>query len=286
VAVLFERVAIAGVGLIGGSLALAAKRAGLFGHVVGLGRGEANLRLARDRGVIDEFTHDPVSAARGADLLFLAVPVRALAPVVRACATALAPDAVVTDAGSVKGAILAAVEGELPPGVAFVGAHPIAGGEQSGAAHADAGIFRGQVCVLTPGAAATPAATAKVRALWEGVGMQVVEMDARRHDEILARVSHLPHVLAYALMNAIADDTAFTFAGGSFRDFTRIAASPADVWRDIFLANRVALRTALAEVRDAVDAFDRALAANDEASLVALIEAARARKRRCDDGGA
>jgi prephenate dehydrogenase len=286
VAVLFERMTVAGVGLIGGSLALAAKRAGLVGHVVGLGRGEANLKLARERGIIDEYSHDPATAARGADLLFLSVPVRALAPVLHACAPALAAGAVVTDAGSVKGAVLDAVEGELPAGIAFVGGHPIAGGEQAGAAHADPDIFQAQRCVLTPGAAATPAATAKIRALWEGVGMTVTEMDAGRHDDILARVSHLPHVLAFALMNAIGDDETLSFAGASFQDMTRIAASPTDVWRDIFLANRDAVRAALAEVSAACDDFDRALAAEDEAALVEWIETARARKRRCDDGRA
>lgn len=281
--VLFERMTVAGVGLIGGSLALAAKRAGLVRHVVGLGRGAANLELARARGIVDEFSHDPATAARGADLLFLAVPVRSLAPVLRACAGSLAPGAVVTDAGSVKGAVLAAVEPELPAGVAFVGGHPIAGGEKAGAAHADADLFRGQRCVLTPGAAATPAAMAKVRALWQGVGMEVAEMDARRHDEILARVSHLPHALAFALMHAV-DDEVLGWAGPSFRDLTRIAASPTDVWLDIFLANRDALRAALAATAGACADLDRALAAGDEPALAAWIEAARRRKLGSDDG--
>ncbi len=283
-ALLFERMAVAGVGLIGGSLALAARKAGLVRHVVGFGRGEANLRLARERGIVDEYTLDPLVAARDADLLFLSVPVRALGPVVRACAPSLKPGAVVTDAGSVKSAVVDAVERELPPGVAFVGGHPIAGGEQAGAGSADATIFLGQRCLLTPGRTSSAAAVAKVRALWEGVGMVVSELDAGRHDEILARVSHLPHVLAFALMNSVADEEALTYAGASFRDLTRIAASPTEVWRDIFLANRGATREALAEFRRACDEVDRALEAGDEAALVAWIEAARARKRRSDDG--
>lgn len=283
-ALLFERMAVAGVGLIGGSLALAAREAGLVRHVVGFGRGEANLRLARERGIVDEYTLDPLQAARDADLLVLSVPVRALGSVVRACAPSLKPGSVVTDAGSVKAAVLDAVERELPPGVAFVGGHPIAGGEQAGADHADATIFKDQRCLLTPGPASTPEAVSKVRALWEGVGMVVSEIDAARHDEILAKVSHLPHVLAFALMNAVDDDEALAYAGASFRDLTRIAASPMEVWRDIFLANRRATREALADFRRACDELDLALEGQDEASLVAWIEAARARKRRSDDG--
>lgn len=284
-ALLFERAAIAGVGLIGGSLALAAKQAGLIGEAVGVGRGRANLELACQRGILDRFTHDPIEAVRGADLVVLAAPVRALGPLLRACAAGLEPGAVVTDAGSVKQSVVRDVEAVLPSGVSFVGGHPIAGGEQAGAAHADAGLFRGARCVLTPSARSTPAAVAKVRALWEGVGMRVSEMDPARHDALLARVSHVPHVVAFALVNAIAaaDADAAAYAGGSLNDLTRIAASPVDVWRDIFLANRSAVGLALAELRNACDDFAAALAAGDEARLGELIEAARAQKARWSD---
>ncbi len=283
---LVERMAVVGVGLIGASLALAAKRSGLVGSVVGVGRGVGNLELARERGIIDDFTHDPAAAAQDADVLLLAVPVGALAAVVRAAAPALRPGTIVTDAGSVKGAVLGAIEAELPAGVAFVGGHPIAGGEQAGAAHADVELFRDRLCILTPGPTSTAAARACVRALWEGVGMRVIEMDADRHDEVLAQVSHVPHVLAYALMNAMDDTEALAFAGPSFRDLTRIAASPTEVWRDIFLANRHALHRTLARVRRAIDDIDRALADADAEALTERIAAARERKRRLDDGDA
>lgn len=279
---LFERATIAGVGLIGGSLALAAKRAGLVGEVVGLGRGRANLELACERGILDRYSHDPIEAVRGADLVVLAAPVRALGPLARACAAGLRADAVVTDAGSVKQSVVQSVEAALPDGVAFVGAHPIAGGEQAGAQYADADLFRGARCVLTPSARSTPSAVAKVQALWEGVGMRVSSMDATRHDAILARVSHLPHVLAFALVNAVAaaDAEAGDYAGASFNDLTRIAASPVEVWRDIFFANRDAVTQSVVEVRRALDAFEAALAAGDETRLEQWIEAARQQKAR------
>lgn len=288
VPLLFERVVVAGVGLIGGSFALAARRAGLIGQVVGLGRQQANLELARERGIIDSYTLDPVAAVRGADLVFLAAPVRALGPLVQACAPGLAAGAVVTDAGSVKESVVAAVEAVLPPGVAFVGGHPIAGSEQAGAVHADADLFRGQRCVLTPSARSDRGALNRIGALWRGVGMEVTEMDARRHDAILARISHVPHVVAYALAKAVgdADPEALLYAGGGFRDSTRIAASPADVWQDIFLANRDSVRCALGEVMRACASFERALEANDAAALGTLIEAARAYKLGAGGGSA
>lgn len=277
---LFERVTVAGVGLIGGSFALAARRAGLIRHVVGLGRQEANLRLALERGIIDEYQREPVAAVRDSDLVFLAAPVRALAPLARACAPGLKRGAVVTDAGSVKACVVREIDACLPEGVAFVGAHPIAGSEQAGAAHAEADLFRGHPCVITPSGRTDARAMARVRALWEGVGMVVSAMDPQRHDEILARVSHVPHVLAYALANAVAeaDPEAVAYAGGGFRDTTRIAASPAEVWEDIFVANRDAVRRALGEVVRACEAFDRALAGGAEGELRALIERARAFK--------
>ena len=278
---LFERVTIAGVGLIGGSLALAARAAGLIGEVVGLGRSAANLDIAQRRGIIDRYSHDPAEAARDADLLLLAVPVRSIAAVARACAPALRPRAVVSDVGSVKQTILRDVEAALPAGVTFVGAHPIAGTEESGAAAADADLFRGRRCIVTPGAHADAAAVGKIRALWEGVGMQVDEMDAARHDQVLAWVSHLPHALAFSAVNAVCDVDAAVqpFAGPSFGDLTRVAASSADMWCDIFLANAVQVDHAVARFVATLEALRGAIAAGDEATLRALLERARAARR-------
>jgi len=279
---LFERVTIAGVGLIGGSLALAARAAGLVGEVVGYGRSAANLHTAQQRGIVDRYSHDPREAARDADLLVLAVPVRAMASVVRVCAPVLRAGAVVTDVGSVKGSVIRDVEAVLPASLAFVGAHPIAGTEASGAVAAQADLFRGSRCIVTPGPRATDTAVAKVRAVWEGVGMQVDVMAAARHDEILAWVSHLPHALAYSAVNALleVDGAMQQFAGPSFRDLTRVAASSTEMWCDVFLANAAPVERAIATVIGQLDALRQAIVAGDAAAVQALLARAQAARRQ------
>lgn len=277
---LFDRVAIAGVGLIGGSLALAARAAGLIGEVVGYGRTEANLQTAKRRGIIDRYSLDAAEAARGADLLLLAVPVKATGAVARACAQTLRPGAVVSDVGSVKQAVVEQVEAVLPAGFSFVGAHPIAGTEHSGAAAAFAELFQGSRCVITPGRRATPEAVAKVRTLWEGVGMRVDEMDPARHDQVLAWVSHLPHAIAFSAVNALldADPGMEQFSGSSFRDLTRVAASSVDMWSDIFLDNAVPVDAAIQQFIAALEALRRAIAGGDATQL--KTELLRAREAR------
>jgi prephenate dehydrogenase len=279
---LFERVTIAGVGLIGGSLALAARAAGLIGAVTGLGRSAANLRTAQQRGIIDRYSHDPLDAARDADLLLLAVPVRAMAAVAHACAPALRPGAVVSDVGSVKASVVREVEATLPAGVSFVGAHPIAGTEESGAAAARADLVQGSRCILTPGHTSDAAARAKLRALWEGVGMQVSEMDAARHDEVLAWVSHLPHALAFSAVNALldVDGAVAEFAGPSFRDLTRVAASSVEMWRDILVANADQVDAAIAHFIAVLEQLRSAIAQRDEAQVSALLARAHAARRQ------
>jgi len=274
---LFDKITIAGVGLIGGSLALAARAKGIVGEVVGFGRTEPNLRLARERGIIDAYSLDARQAASGADLLFLSVPVGSMASVVSSCAPALRADAIISDAGSVKAAVVREVEGVLPEKMSFVGAHPIAGGEQAGAAAARADLFAGSPCIITPGAKSASTAVRKIRDLWEALGMKVVEMDADSHDALLARVSHLPHVLAFALMDAVRgrSEAVAKLAGASFRDLTRIAASPTEVWSDIFVANRSELNVALDEFSVAFEELRGAIASGDHAALRSLIERAR-----------
>ncbi len=279
---LFERVTIAGVGLIGGSLALAARAAGLIGEVTGYGRSEANLVTALHRGIIDRYTLDALDAVRDADLLLLAVPVRAIAALARACAPALRPGTLVSDAGSVKESIVREVEAVLPAGVPFVGAHPIAGTEESGAAAAVADLFHGHRCIITPGPSTPPEAVRKVRALWEGVGMQVDEMDAARHDQVLAWVSHLPHALAFSAVSAIldADGALQEFAGSSFRDLTRVAGSSTEMWRDIFLANAPHIDAALATFGAALAELRQAIADGDAPKLDAILARARGAQRQ------
>jgi prephenate dehydrogenase len=280
---LVERMTIAGVGLIGGSLAAAAREAGLVGEILGFGRTAANLNVARERGLVDRIVTDDAEAA-DADLIVLAAPVETCGALAARFRTAARPGTVVTDVGSVKGTLVNALEAVWPDPTRVVGAHPIAGSEASGAGAARADLFRGRRCILTPTAQTAPAALELVRALWEGVGARVEEMSPATHDAILARVSHLPHVLAYALVAAVADGTAgghrlLDYAGTGFLDATRIAASPAEVWRDIALANRPAIADALREFRAALDALMGAIDAGDAAAVERTLARAAVTRR-------
>src|SRR6059036_228471 len=278
---LFARLTIAGVGLVGGSLAAAARAAGLAGEVVGFGRTEANLRLALERGLADRVTRDPAAAVAGADAIVLAAPVGACAALAAAFRPHARAGALLTDVGSVKQTLVAELEAAWAGVGPVVGAHPIAGSEASGAGAARADLFRGRRCILTPTPATDRAALARVRALWEGVGAVVEEMPAALHDEILARVSHLPHLAAYALVAAfgetrVAGRRVLDYAGSGYRDTTRIAASRPELWRDIALANRAALRGALVEFRAALDRLEGLVVAGDGDALEAAFAAAAA----------
>jgi prephenate dehydrogenase len=282
-----ERLLIAGVGLIGGSLAMALKAQGAVGEVVGLGRSAANLRVAHRRGLIDRIERDPERAAHGADVVVLAVPVQAIAPVLGALVPALSPDAIVTDAGSVKTPVVTAVERLLGmTSGRFCGSHPIAGTEHSGAAAALPDLLRDQRCVLTPTAATAAATRRRVRALWESAGMRVEEMPAPAHDRIFALVSHLPHVAAFALVNAVAGADrdggrrALAYAAGGFKDWTRIARSSPEMWRDICLANRHELLRALDRYTIALERLRDAIAIGDGAGITAELARAQAVRRR------
>lgn len=244
--VLIPRLAIIGVGLIGGSLALALKEAGAVGEVVGCGRGKPNLETAVQLGVIDRYTRDPLEAVKDADLVFLATPVKTLAPVTRQLLPGLKPGAIITDGGSVKGEVVRAIEPLFPENIHFVPGHPIAGTEKSGAEAAFATLYRGKRCILTPTEKTDPNALALVERMWELVGCNVVEMSLEKHDRVLAAISHLPHMVAYSLVNAVGsydhyEENILEYSASGFRDFTRIASSDPTMWRDIAATNREAL---------------------------------------------
>lgn len=240
------KLTIIGVGLIGGSLALALKAAGAVGEVVGVGRGRANLEKALQLGIVDRIVADPVEGCRQADLVFLATPVLALAEVAATIMPHLQPGAILTDGGSVKGAVVAAIEPLLRPGIEFVPGHPIAGTEKSGAEAAFATLYQGRRCILTPTPRTGAAALERVRRMWQLAGSEVVAMEVEKHDRILAAISHLPHMVAYSLVNAVGSydryrENILAYSAGGFRDFTRIASSDPTMWRDIALTNREAL---------------------------------------------
>lgn len=277
---MIKKLVIIGVGLIGGSLARALKQAGACHEIVGSGRDVTQLEKAVALGVIDRYELDLGVAVQDADVVVLAVPVGATAEVLRKIGPALTPQTVLTDVGSVKQCVIEdarAVFGEIPAN--FVPGHPIAGTEQSGVEASFAELFQQRRVVLTPLAHTRGEAVQQVRALWEQAGAEVIEMDAARHDAVLAATSHLPHLLAYTLVDTLArtDNNAdiFRFAASGFRDFTRIAGSDPVMWRDICLANRSALLSVLEDFGTDLEQLRKAISASDSARIMEVFTRAK-----------
>ena len=288
-----RRLAVIGVGLIGGSTALALKRAGAVDRVVGIGRSRANLERALELGVIDEIATDPASGVQGADAVLVAVPVGQFDAVLRAIAPKLEPDVMVTDGGSTKQDVIAVARPALGASWSrFVPAHPIAGAEHSGVEAARADLYDGRNVVLTPVPETASDAVHRAEALWRKCGARVARMGAEEHDQVFAAVSHLPHVLAFALVAMIAErpdaERLFSFAAGGFRDFTRIASSSPEMWRDIALANRAALLAEIGRYDQALAHMRELVAAGDGEGLQALFAQSRAARnawlRRIEQG--
>jgi prephenate dehydrogenase len=266
---MFEKITVLGVGLIGGSFALGMKRKGLCLHVCGFGRTRKNLEKAKARGIIDSFETDPADACRDADLVFFSTPVGSFVDLAKRCSSAFKKGAIVTDAGSVKGGLVAEMEEIMPKGVHFIGGHPIAGSDRTGIESADAGLFLNAKCIVTPTRRSEEAALTKVSDLWKALGSTVVRMDPGEHDRVYAAVSHLPHLLAYSLMSTIAevDPTYLEFSGQGFRDMTRIAASSQELWRDICVLNRENLIEMISVFQQHLDSLSRYLRTSDTDSL-------------------
>lgn len=278
---LFHKVAIIGLGLIGSSFARALREHGLAGNITGSARSRKTCALAEEIRVVDAAFADPADAVRDADLVFLAMPVQSTEAVLRAIQSALKSDVIITDGGSTKGNVVDAarrVFGTLPAG--FVPGHPIAGSEQSGVLAGKADLFRRHKVILTPTEASSPEAVAKVRAVWQAIGAEVLEMPVARHDEVLAKTSHLPHLLAFSLVDTLARESEnldiFRYAAGGFRDFTRIAASDPVMWHDIFLGNKSAVLSALDHFTRGVDELRGAIEQNDSEALLGIFTRARA----------
>ena len=267
---MIERLCIVGVGLIGGSLARALRRAGAVSEVVGTSRREAHLRRAHELGVIDRYLLDPAEAVRGADMVVVCTPMGAMEAVFRVIRSGLGTRTVLTDAGSVKQTVFRAARaafGRIPP--FLVPAHPIAGTEHSGVDASFASLFEDRRVILTPGDAADPAAVDRVEAMWRMTGAETDRMEAPRHDEILASVSHLPHLLAYALVDLVASGSGdpLRYAAGGFRDFSRIASSDPVMWRDICLENGDAIADRLDAFRDRIGDLADLVRAEDADAL-------------------
>jgi prephenate dehydrogenase len=277
---LINRLAIIGTGLIGGSFALALKQAGEVGTVVGTGRSQENLETAKQLGIVDEVASDPGQAVKGADLVFLAMPVGQMAEVMKAIAPHLDPAAAITDAGSTKQDVCAMGREHLSAHLSwFVPGHPIAGAETSGAKAAHADLYREKNVVLTPLAETNFKAIVKVQSAWQHCGAKATIMPSAKHDRIFAAVSHLPHLLAYALVDMLAGrpdhDLFFHYAASGFRDFTRIAGSNPEMWRDIAIANREAVLAELEAYEAKLQELKTSLKDSDAQALFDLFSRAQ-----------
>lgn len=274
---LFERMALIGLGLLGSSLARVAKRDGLIGHIAGSTRSRATLERAFELGFLDSIHETPAEAVKEADLIVLCAPVGANADIAAAIADHLRPGAIVTDVGSVKQAIVRDVGPHIPAGVHLVPGHPVAGTEKSGPDHGFAELFEDRYCILTPPPGTDEAAVEKVAALWRRAGSRVEVMDPHHHDRVLAITSHLPHLIAYTIVGTasnlenqlLREDSengdlvqtreVIRYSAGGFRDFTRIAASPPEMWRDIFLNNRETVLEMLGRFTEDLVGLQRAI---------------------------
>jgi prephenate dehydrogenase len=272
---MFDRVVIIGVGLIGGSFALALKQAGMARHIVGLGRSPEALARALDLGIVDEVCTTPAAAMRGADLVLLAAPVAQTGTILASLLPHLEAHTVVTDAGSTKSDVVAAARAAFGARIKqFVPGHPIAGSEANGPDAARVNLYRGKKVVLTALPENSDADVAKVAAAWQACGAIIHRLTPQEHDTVFAAVSHLPHLLAFALVDDIAArphaDLLFQYAASGFRDFTRIAGSSPEMWRDISLANRDALLKELDAYLAQLTGVRAMLAAGDGAALESM----------------
>lgn len=275
----FEQLGLIGCGLMGGSFALALKRAGLVRRVVGYSQSPATTERARQMGVIDIAAASAAQAASGADLILVAVPVSATEASFKAIRPAVAPQTLVMDVGSTKRDVIAAAQRVFQDQVGlFVPAHPIAGKERAGVEHADPDLYAGRQVILTPDQHTMGAQLQRARQVWSALGCHVKLMSAQAHDAAYAAVSHLPHLIAFALMNAVRDQTQgqeyLSLAGPGFRDFTRIAASDPAVWRDILMSNKDELLAQSRHFQDALRALETVIASDDADRLEALIDTA------------
>lgn len=273
---------ILGVGLIGGSLGLALKQRGLADEVVGVGYRDSTLKLAQERGAIDRWTLDIAEGVGDADIVVLCTPVGLVVEKATAALAAMKPGSILTDVASTKAVITEKIEAILPEGVAFVPAHPMAGSEKRGNESAQADLFDGARCILTPTDSTPAEAVGIVSEMWQGVGAVVEALDAGIHDRIVAQISHLPHLVAPAILNA-ADPLSLPYGASGLKDTTRIAASDVKLWIDIFKDNRLDVLDVLAVFAGEIDATMKALEESDWVALAKLLERGRRKRTSMED---
>ncbi len=289
--VIYDRVALIGLGLIAGSMAHAMRGGKLAGEIVGTSRSAETREVARDIGLCDRVFDTVDEAVADADLVVLAVPVRAMGNVARRMGPHLRPGATVTDVGSVKRHVIEAVAPHIPRQVHFIPGHPLAGTEHSGPRSGFASLFRNRWCLLVPGEDADREALRRLRALWEAMGANVDEMDADHHDLVLAVTSHAPHLIAYTMVGVaddlkrVTDTEVVNYSAAGFRDFTRIAASDPTMWRDVFLANRSATLEILGRFTEELFALQRAIRTGDGDRLFDYFTRTRAIRRGIIEAG-
>lgn len=282
---MFKRLALIGVGLIGSSISHAVRRAGLVGEIVGSSPTPETRRRAEELGLVTKMYADPADAVRGADLVILCSPVGTYADIAKAIGPHLDKGAIVSDVGSVKSAVVRDIAPHMPDGVHFIAGHPVAGTEQSGPDAGFAELFDGRWCILTPSEDADKAALAKLQQFWQRLGSDVEIMSPEHHDLVLAITSHVPHLIAYNIVNTAAhlervtDKEVIKFSAGGFRDFTRIAASDPVMWRDVFLNNKEAVLEMLGRFSEDLTALQRAIRFGEGATLEKLFTEARAIRR-------
>jgi len=284
-----RKLAIIGVGLIGGSLARALRAAGEVERVVGCGRGEANLKRGVELGVIDSYTHDVGEAVSGADMVFVAVPLGAMRGVFADMNGYLSADAVITDGGSAKGSVINDFYAVCSDHTTqFVPGHPIAGTEHNGVEASFAELYRNRRVIITPTAASSDEAVKRVTHMWKACGAEVVEMAVEHHDRVLAATSHLPHMLAFGLVDALArmeeHEEIFRYAAGGFRDFTRIASSNPTMWRDICISNGAALSRMITSFADELHALAESVERGDGERLLEVFQRAKDARDAYVDG--
>jgi prephenate dehydrogenase len=283
----FSKITIIGLGLIGGSLACALKRSGRVGEVFGVDLDEKALDYAVREGIIDNGSKEIEERVNHSEVVVIATYVGIILQVAMSVASIASKGTIITDVGSVKGKIVKEIEDRLPSHLHFIGGHPIAGTERSGVWASDPRLFKGKRCILTPTLKTHPEALAKVKGLWGSVGARIFTMDAETHDRVLSFVSHLPHVVAYALVNAVASqrepDNMLDFAGGGLRDYTRIGASSPDMWTDIFLMNRENVLGSIREFKKALEKIEELIAKEDLRKLKEELDKGVRIKRNMDN---